>query len=332
VVSILKNSSIRRLEIDGREFTGVASWIHRDIAAEQLANLLCQLHHRTSAHPVPPAAAVFGEDERPIAAAYFTHLPGKVAALGGVRFNEEHPEFPPLAVELLRGLCVELQQLQFDQIQAILPTEDTATPALLTACGFQQVSMVQYMWLTHLDRCPAEPSTRARAASPFAGRGLRWLDAAHVPFRRLAQLIDDTFVGTLDCPALNGLRSQQQVLEGFLEGVSLRSVQHWEVLELDGELVGCLFLKRHDPQIFELGYMGIRPEYRGWGLGHELLARLVIQLQQLAARCVVVAVDADNWPAVQLYLRHGFVPEGQSTVWLYAPKSSYQSESSLAHS
>ncbi len=284
----------------------MAAWIHRETPREELAGMLEPLVRRMHAHPVPPAYVGRRGDEQ-IAAAYFTRLPGQVAMLGGVRAI---PGGEREAVALLTQICRQLRQQNIPQIQAILRPDDTETAGLLVSSGFRQLSTVQHMWLINIDTLPPVAIRTALSGST------RWLDAATIPFRRIAQLVDDTFVGTLDCPELNGLRSQRQVLEGFLEGVALRDVELWEVLEFDGELAACLFLKQHPQRTIELGYMGIVPHFRGWGIGHELMNRLVQRAIALGAANVVVAVDANNAPAIHLYHRHGFVTDSHCHVWL----------------
>ncbi len=111
----------------------------------------------------------------------------------------------------------------------------------------------------------------------------RWLPSQAVARRRMQKLLPDTFIDTLDCPALNGLRSADDVLEGFLNGTNFRQVKDWELLQVNGELAGCLLLRLHTIGLMELVYMGLIPNWRGKGLGEQLVRALSCVLSFLSS-------------------------------------------------
>jgi mycothiol synthase len=65
----------------------------------------------------------------------------------------------------------------------------------------------------------------------------------------------------------------------------------------------------------EVRAIGLLPEWRGRGLGRELLRWSVEHLRARAAGTVVLSVEAENDRAVELYRRHGFAPVVEWPHW-----------------
>jgi GNAT superfamily N-acetyltransferase len=182
------------------------------------------------------------------------------------------------------------------------PQEYWAVDAF-NAAGFQVVGDLSYM------RRPAQP--------PRATPTLRWPPGVVVrnvegvrpgePDReRVIQALDRTYIGTLDCPDLCGLRSTSDVLD------SHRSTGHfdpryWWLILLRGEPHGCMFFS-HTPELAsaELVYLGLSPDLRRLGLGRSLMEMGLARLADLPIEQVTCAVDLRNTPALSLYERLGF--------------------------
>ena len=83
--------------------------------------------------------------------------------------------------------------------------------------------------------------------------------------------------------------------------------------------IGCLVLADDaQHQQFELAYLGVVPEERGRGYGL-LLARQAQWIARGAGRKrVVVAVDANNQPALNAYAAAGFVGWDHRSVFIHA--------------
>jgi len=258
---------------------------------------------------LPTAAVAVNEDQQRVAAAYINHLPGDVANLGGVRAVAGAER---QAAALLRDLATELQRDGIPQIQAVVGHTDHATQSIVQAAGFSPLTEVEHLWLD----LRLQPSPNQ---SPSSRPGLRWLPAQVWSRRRMEQLIARTFVDTLDCPALNGLRSPSEVLTGFLDKASLRTVRNWELLVLDEAVVGCLLMSHSGQDVSELAYMGVVPEVRGQRLGESLIQRAFQLALRSSAPLVVVAVDRANLPVLRLYRRAGFSSHGWLSVWLWPP-------------
>ncbi|MGO4907947.1 N-acetyltransferase family protein [Pseudorhodobacter sp. W20_MBD10_FR17] len=81
----------------------------------------------------------------------------------------------------------------------------------------------------------------------------------------------------------------------------------------DSEVVGwCDILSCSDPLRRHIGVlgMGLLPEFRGRGLGEQLLSETIADAQKHRFHRIELHVRASNEPAIRLYRKLGFVLEG----------------------
>lgn len=287
-------------------------WLHSDLSRIDFKAVLQDMAGRLRQQPtelrslfVPRVLRIRGEI---LAACYFKPLAGGVATLAKIRSTGGWEQ---AAVDLMSRQAADLQNRGIAQVQAVVPEGDAATADLLARAGWNHLTHVQHQWLD------CRPYETAPAHAPPTAAQL-WRPANTLARSRFARLIEGTFQQTLDCPALNGLRDSSQVLEGFLEGRSWRSVDRlWEVLQYRGQLAGCLIMQAHGQELLELTYLGLLPQARGQRLGQQLIVRAQQHCQQRKVQALVAAVDEQNWPALQLYRQLGFEPQQRFEVWLY---------------
>jgi GNAT superfamily N-acetyltransferase len=123
--------------------------------------------------------------------------------------------------------------------------------------------------------------------------------------------LERSYVDTLDCPGLTGLRRGEDILAGH-RGSGRFDPAMWTVVRATsgaraGRLVAtCLMNPQPATGSVELVYLGIDPDFRGKGLGTALLARGLDAASRRAERRVTLAVDDANEPALSLYARFGF--------------------------
>ncbi|MCA9161152.1 MAG: hypothetical protein KDA72_22630, partial [Planctomycetales bacterium] len=270
------------------ESDGLLRWIHSDLADCEFAAVLHDARLRLQRCPAPMQPwlrpLVLSSDDAPVAASYFKLLSGNVATLGGVRAALGWEQ---AAAELIEWQVEQLFQFEISQIQAVVRHDDLATARLVERAGFQQLTGIEHQWLDvsqevfeviTSDLSVGRQDSRLNAVAPLHSNPresiptaerpatLHWRPAHHFAHNRMAQFIESTFIDTLDCPAMNGRRSREEVLEGFLDGRKLRQIAPWwEVLEVDGRVAGCLLLQQHSPELVELVYMGLLPYSRGQG-------------------------------------------------------------------
>ncbi|MGD9690682.1 MAG: GNAT family N-acetyltransferase [Phycisphaerales bacterium] len=124
--------------------------------------------------------------------------------------------------------------------------------------------------------------------------------------RLLREALEASYVGTLDCPALCGMRSLDDVI------VSHRAVGEydpglWFLLLEGGRALGCVLLSPNaGPGTVELAYLGLAPAARGRGWASGLLRLGLAQLGSREEATIACAVDLRNHPALELYRRAGF--------------------------
>lgn len=134
---------------------------------------------------------------------------------------------------------------------------------------------------------------------------------------RLARIIEQTYVETLDIPAMNGLRSIDDVLDGYFRSVADEN-RHWFILTGPNEDIGCLLLADHAPHDqVELVYMGIVPKFRGRRWGERITRFAQNRVSEVLGRQrLVLAVDALNLPAISMYCHLGFFEWDRREVYL----------------
>ena len=123
---------------------------------------------------------------------------------------------------------------------------------------------------------------------------------------RFAHAVQRSYVGSLDCPPLNGRRDIEDILAGHRAGGDFDPA-HWFVLiERDRPIAALLLAGIPAQRGMELVYLGLTPEARGRGVG-DLLMRVALRtVLEARFEFLTLAVDAMNHPAIRLYERHGF--------------------------
>ena len=189
--------------------------------------------------------------------------------------------------QLLRAGMAHLPPLGIRMVQALLPTDVGADAELLVAAGFRHVSDLLYL-VCLADRFPRQSAlSRASSSSPTHPR-------LHA---RFADLVDATYEDTLDCPAVNGVRSVDDVLQGY-RATGHFSPERWFIVRHQGEEIGCLILTDYpEHATWELIYMGLLPAARGRGWGVEIVRHALWLARQALRNRLVLAVDAANEPA-----------------------------------
>lgn len=200
--------------------------------------------------------------------------------------------------------------------QALLEPRETAAREALRAAGFTQIGDLAYMRRPP-GPMPAAPGHAASSQLPpgFEVRSVAELLATHGEAdadRLLIDALADSYVRTLDCPELCGLRDVADVLDSH-KHVGRYDPALWWVVFADHKPCGCaLFSVSPEHDSVELVYLGLGPSCRGRGLGSALLDRCLRALGKglLRSGGVTCAVDTRNTPALRLYAHAGFVRFG----------------------
>ena len=119
-------------------------------------------------------------------------------------------------------------------------------------------------------------------------------------------MVEQTYVETLDCPQLNGVRPIEEILDGY-RAVGQFDPRRWLLVRHTGGDVGCLLLAEHLGRIWELVYMGVA-ESRPAGGGGDWRSGGMLSGWARAGpvrKHLVLAVDAQNEPAIRAYAARG---------------------------
>jgi ribosomal protein S18 acetylase RimI-like enzyme len=205
-------------------------------------------------------------------------------------------------------------------MQTLLETDGGTDARRLQDAGFQHMAELLYLVSdrsTFPDSAPAEalefeplgPATRIRDENA----PVQLFDRHS--FSRLAEIVQRTYVGTLDCPQLDGVRPIAEILEGY-RAVGRFNPAHWLLVLRDGRYIGCLLLAEHAQETWELVYMGLIPEARGRGWGLEMVRYAQWLARGGIAQRMVLAVDVKNGPAIDMYAAAGFETWDRRSAWL----------------
>ena len=93
--------------------------------------------------------------------------------------------------------------------------------------------------------------------------------------------------------------------------------ENWLIVQHDGQDVGVLILADH-PQArhWELVYMGLVPEARGCGWGRQITQHAQTLAEDAQVERIVLAVDAENEPALRMYRTAGFQTWDHRSVYV----------------
>jgi mycothiol synthase len=202
-----------------------------------------------------------------------------------------------LAAEMLtEELVGGYRQRGVQLAQVLLEPMDGAVMDFYRSASFEVMAELIYL----------QAMPRRLASVPWLPEGYRWVGYSLGTHERFAATIAATYRGSLDCPALNGLRGMDDVIAGH-KAAGQFEPRMWFLL-CKGDIPHGVLLLTRTPQsdALELVYLGLAPEARGQDLG-ELLIRqaLAVAAHERCAR-LTLAVDSQNAPALKLYFRHGF--------------------------
>ncbi len=181
--------------------------------------------------------------------------------------------------------------------QALLEPDEALLARAFVQAGYTRLAMLHYME-RRLTRLRSFPSPQWPS------------EATLLPYRpalddQFKQALAASYVETLDCPALCGLRDLEDVLRDH-KGTGVQDPTLWTLVLWEGRPAAVLLLNpQADGESVELSYLGVGAEHRRRGLGRRLMAHAMHQLSERPFRRFTLAVDERNEPALNLYRSFG---------------------------
>lgn len=245
--------------------------------------------------------------EQLIAAQLAQMLAGRAALIWPPQFigGSESPNQAIAAAALGLKLAVELKDNGIGIAQSLIAPGDDDHEKWLAIGGLSHAADLLYL------AADANLAPSVATLSPFD------LEAFQpTATERLIAVIQRTYVGTLDCPTIDGLRDTADVITGY-QSVGAYRPELWFFVREQNRDVGCLLINLHpDVQHAEIVYLALVPEVRGRGWGLQLAKQALWLARATHCQRAVLAVDASNAPAVALYRAAGFEMFDRRAVWL----------------
>jgi len=194
-------------------------------------------------------------------------------------------------------------------LQAVVPPEAEALQGALHAAGFRHLTTLIYLGC-RIGDLPTLASCRP---------DLTWMSYRPEIEDLFLDAMERSYIDTLDCPELVGLRSAKDALCGHRCRRGF-DPQHWWVALSGSEPVGIVLL---GPIGLELGleivYLGVSPESRGRGVVDALMLRTANVARSVGVTYVTLAVDERNVPARKMYKRFNFRGTLKRQAWIATP-------------
>lgn len=252
---------------------------------------------------------------REVGACTCLEMPGRTATLmlpsGRARTTDEQAIHT-----LVQHVVAEEVTRDMRVIQCLLEMQDAKNATAVAGAGFREIAELLYLEWT----VAAGGNSLGAMEEPARDAWATFGDESRTAFIRL---VEQTYVGSLDCPGLTGLRDIDDIIAGH-QAAGRFSPHRWQMLMHDDRPAGCILLAENPLQpVLEIAYMGVHPELRGIGLGRVLLSRGLEIAHREAFTRVTLAVDACNAPALRLYHGTGFRPTARRRAMVWSATASF---------
>lgn len=241
------------------------------------------------------------------AAALLLECPGRTALL--FVWPVDRPLDESVSAALASAAVKEADPGRIRMVQLLLEVERSALSRGLAGAGFIPLAALDYM-----RRATAAP-TQLELAPGLSLRSYR--PALHDLF---ARTILASYEGTLDCPALLGMRHIEDIIAGH-KATGRFVPELWLVVCEGDRGVGVMFINPvESAEACELVYLGLAMSHRGKGLGRALLQHGLGMAREYGSAQMMLAVDRQNQPALGLYRSLGFVTTTTRYAWIKATR------------
>jgi len=199
------------------------------------------------------------------------------------------------------------------------PTEHWAIAAYARA-GFTHIGELAYLRRPLRARDRGDSARLPALPVQYRLRSVESMGGLSQATPSLGVALERSYIDTLDCPGLCGLRATRDVIESH-RATGVWDPGLWFVLEhaREGPMGALLLNPSPENGGVELVYLGLAPGARGQGIARELLAHGIAASARTGLPSLTCAVDRGNTPAMRLYERFGFVERGRRVAFVARP-------------
>ena len=254
-----------------------------------------------------PLDLVFGayEDDRLVSACLALESPGAAALVYSPR-KQSTGSKAHATVAALTALRHATGGRSIKLLEALSEPGLSEAARTLRRAGFVHLTQLLYLQ-RRLGRVRNPPHTDA---------GLEWVTYSSELIPLFCETLESTYVQSLDCPELTGLRSTSEVLAGH-RATGIFDPAHWWVVKRAGVPAGVLLLNGVSARsALEIVYVGVAQPTRGKGVADALLGRAVAVARRLGVNVLTLAVDVRNTPARRMYARWRFEAQAVRGAWI----------------
>jgi GNAT superfamily N-acetyltransferase len=243
---------------------------------------------------------VAGEGDRVEGAVWANALEGGLGAIWPPQFRDDSPLLlSDQHDDICRALILAAEQrveqaAEISLWQASLDVDSEVSQQRLMASSYRRLAVLAQLIAV------LSAGREIGSCEP-----LRFVRYQTEDFARLCNLIDLTYVATLDCPELDGLRTTAESVTGY-RAIGISAQEYWYFARHANRDVGCLLLAEHEDHQFELVYMGLVPPCRGQRWGKLLVNEALQVARDRGATALTTSVDQRNRPAMKTYEQAGF--------------------------
>ena len=247
--------------------------------------------------------------QRRVGAIWGESLPGASAVVWPPVVAAEEPA--STVHELWQAALRSLQANRVLLAQVLLPSPDDPRRGAVESHGFRYLTDLLYLAAPR-EAFPGRDPAGCLSFEPYTPQN----------HDRLLDVIENTLISSLDCPGLAQGRSLEQMLDGY-RGSGPFDPKLWQIARWQQQDVGCLLVNGppREPD-WELTYLGVVPKFRGRQFGRQLAARAQWLAHEADCRRLLLAVDAANRPALEMYAQTGFWSWDRRSVFVKSMEQS----------
>lgn len=216
----------------------------------------------------------------------------------------------PALVTILSQLAPFARHRGLSLLQ-VLTAFDSLHARMLRGAGFRYLAELIY-----LERPTSAEIPAYRTSAALEWRCYDERDQAH-----FVDALAQSYVGSLDCPGLNGIRETHRILEGH-KATGVYDPGGWFLATCGDDVAGVIVTAGvEERSALEVVYMGVSPAYRGQSVGDALMSRAIEHARSKRHGHLTLAVDAINAPARRLYDRWNFQEIARRRAWIMGPSA-----------